>query len=69
MLSIPIVPITDSSPAAESINDEPNVALAPEEIATLTSLMNRYDQLLLEIDSLTERLQTLLDQEIEGGKR
>ena len=69
MLSIANTAITDTTPAAESINVELYVALAPEEIATLTSLMNRYDQLLLEIDSLTERLQTLLDQEIEGGKR
>ena len=69
MLSIANPSITDTTPAAESINDEPNLALAPEEIATLTSLMIRYDHLLLEIDSLTDRLQTLLDQEIEGSRQ
>ena len=41
--------------------DEVNVALAPEEIATLTSLMERYGQVLLDIDVLNERLQELLD--------
>ncbi len=43
--------------------DEVNVALAPEEIATLTSLMERYDQVLLDIDALNGRLQELLDVE------
>ena len=66
MLSISNTSITDTTPAAESINDELNVALAPEEIATLTSLMIRYDHLLLDIDSLTERLQELLDLEYRG---
>ena len=41
--------------------DELNVALAPEEIATLTSLMERYGQVLLDIDVLNGRLQELLD--------
>ncbi len=41
--------------------DELNVALAPEEIATLTSLMARYGQVLLDIDVLNGRLQELLD--------
>ncbi len=69
MLSIANPSITDTTPAAESINDEPNVSLAPEEIATLTSLMIRYDQLLLDIDSLTDRLQNLLDHETEGSSQ
>ncbi len=41
--------------------DEVNIALAPEEIATLTSLMERYGQVLLDIDVLNGRLQELLD--------
>ena len=45
----------------ESVSDEPNVALAPEEIATLTSLMERYDQVLLDIDALNARLQELVE--------
>ncbi|MEQ1830702.1 MAG: hypothetical protein ABL921_32420 [Pirellula sp.] len=40
--------------------EDSNVALAPEEIATLSSLMGRYDQLLLEMDTLSERLEELL---------
>ncbi len=50
----------------ESVSDEPNVALAPEEIATLTSLMERYDQVLLDIDALNDRLQQLVDKEVSG---
>jgi allophanate hydrolase subunit 1 len=60
------IPIAAATPAAETINDEPNVALAPEEIATLTSLMVRYDQVLLDIDSLTDRLENLLERETES---
>lgn len=45
----------------ETVSDEPNVALAPEEIATLTSLMERYDQVLLDIDALNDRLQELVE--------
>lgn len=41
--------------------DEVNIALAPEEIASLTSLMERYGQVLLDIDVLNGRLQELLD--------
>ena len=37
-----------------------NLALAPEEIATLSTLMNRYDQLLVEMDNLNQRLEELL---------
>ena len=43
--------------------DEPNLTLAPEEIATLTSLMGNYDSLLLEIDALNGRLEELLNLE------
>ena len=40
--------------------EEPNRALAPEEIATLSTLMNRYDLLLVEMDNLNQRLEELL---------
>ena len=40
--------------------EEPNLALAPEEIATLSTLMNRYDLLLVEMDNLNQRLEELL---------
>ena len=50
----------------ETSSDELNVALAPEEIATLTSLMERYDQVLLDIDALNDQLQQLVDKEVRG---
>ncbi len=40
--------------------EEPNLALALEEIATLSTLMNRYDLLLVEMDNLNQRLEELL---------
>ena len=49
--------------ALENMGDEPNLTLAPEEIATLTSLMESYDSLILEIDALNGRLQELLNME------
>ncbi len=52
---------------SESQGDEPNITLAPEEIATLTSLMESYDQVLVDIDALNDRLQELLD--MEGSKK
>jgi len=47
--------------------DELNLALAPEEIATLNSLVKRYDQVLLDIDALNVRLQELLAIESPPG--
>jgi hypothetical protein len=47
----------------ESQSDEPNLVLDPEEIATLSSLMHRYDKLLVEMDTLNERLEELLQAE------
>ena len=67
MLSIADLPVSEITPATETTNDHSNLALAPDEIATLASLMNRYDQVLLDIDLLTDRLQELL--ETEGGKK
>jgi len=67
MLSIATLPVSDVTTATETTNDEPNLALAPDEIATLASLMDRYDQVLLDIDLLTARLQELL--ETESGKK
>lgn len=60
MLSIASLSVSDVTPATETTNDDPNLALAPDEIATLTSLMDRYDQVLLDIDLLNDRLQELL---------
>ena len=67
MLSIAALPVSEITPATETTNDHSNLALAADEIATLASLMNRYDQVLLDIDLLTDRLQELL--ETEGGKK
>lgn len=53
-------------------SDEPNVLLAPDEIATLTDLMSRYDQVLVDIETLNTRLEELLKVESpkkeEGGE-
>jgi len=61
----------DLSPAslAKEVSelDELNLALAPEEIATLNSLVKRYDQVLLDIDALNVRLQELLAIESPPG--
>lgn len=46
---------------SDLVSDEPTLALAPEEIASLTSLMEQFDQVLLGIDALNGRLQELLD--------
>ncbi len=43
--------------------DEPNVFLAPEEIATLGALMGKYDQLLVDMDDLNSQIETLLKAE------
>ncbi len=53
-----------SGTQSELASEEPNVFLAPDEIASLTSLMQQYDQVLVEIDTINARLQELLD--IEG---
>ncbi|MFY7874457.1 MAG: hypothetical protein ACOVQM_03370 [Pirellula sp.] len=45
------------------IDEEPNVVLAPEEIATLGSLMSQYDQLLADMDELNLQIETLLKAE------
>ena len=55
---------TDSEDAS---SDESNVSLAPDEIATLTDLMGRYDEVLADIEILNCRLEELL--KIEGPKK
>ena len=55
------MPSIANAVTANVLWDEVNIALAPEEIATLTSLMERYGKVLLDIDVLNERLQELLD--------
>lgn len=45
-------------------DEEPNVVLAPEEIATLGSLMSQYDQLLVDMDDLNSQIETLLKAEL-----
>jgi hypothetical protein len=46
-----------------TMEDEPNVVLAPEEIATLGALMSQYDQLLADMDNLNSQIETLLKAE------
>jgi hypothetical protein len=43
--------------------EESQLALAPEEIETLTSLVGRYDQLLAEVDALNLQIEALLQAE------
>jgi hypothetical protein len=54
-LEILTLPSIDSSEP-----DLANIALAPEEIATLTSLMDRYDEVLKEVDRLNAEIESLL---------
>ncbi len=44
----------------EQAEDESTLSLAPEELASLTTLMKQYDQVLVDIDALNERLQAFL---------
>jgi hypothetical protein len=41
----------------------PNIALAPEEVATLHSLIERYDKVIQDLDFLNTQIETLLAQE------
>ena len=52
-----------SSDHPPTMDEEPNAVLAPEEIATLGSLMSQYDQLLADMDELNLQIETLLKAE------
>lgn len=71
MLSIdsndPNVIIHSISSTDDSV--ESNIVLAPEDVATLTTLMHRYDELLLEMDKLSNQLETLLESEGAANKQ
>lgn len=54
--------LADKQPAHS--DEEPNVVLAPDEIATLSSLMGQYDQLLEDMDNLNLQLESLLKAEL-----
>ncbi|MCE3015085.1 MAG: hypothetical protein ACK56W_02060 [Pirellula sp.] len=41
----------------------PNIALAPDEVATLRSLVDRYDQVIRDLDQLNEQIESLLQAE------
>lgn len=41
----------------------PNIALAPEDVATLRSLVDRYDQVIRDLDQLNEQIESLLQAE------
>jgi hypothetical protein len=50
--------------SADSFSQElPNIALAPEEVATLRSLVDRYDQVIKDLDQLNDQIETLLKAE------
>jgi hypothetical protein len=41
----------------------PNIALDPEEVATLRSLVDRYDQVIRDLDQLNDQIESLLQAE------
>lgn len=41
----------------------PNIALDPEEVATLRSLVDRYDQVIQDLDQLNAQIESLLKAE------
>jgi hypothetical protein len=41
----------------------PNIALDPEEVATLRSLVDRYDQVIQALDQLNDQIESLLQAE------
>lgn len=70
VVSIPFPVALESTEAGlelgstDSISQElPNIALAPEEVATLRSLVDRYDQVIKDLDHLNDQIETLLKAE------
>jgi hypothetical protein len=54
---------TPNATLAGAQAEEVNVPLAPDELASLGTLMQRYDNLLAEMDLLNERLEEILTME------
>ena len=53
------VEVKSNSGDAEA-QELPNIALAPDEVATLRSLVDRYDQVIRDLDQLNEQIESLL---------
>lgn len=51
------------SPTEEQAIDLGNIALAPEEVATLKMLVERYDRVIQELDVLNSEIESLLQAE------
>ena len=51
----------DTTVSVGTPSEYENVPFAPDELATLSLLMERYDQVILDLDSLNDRLQELLE--------
>ena len=47
----------------DTLVEERNIALAPEEIAMLNTLMEQYNQVLMDVEVLNSRLEELLEAE------
>ena len=56
--------LTKTIPSEFSDADESNLALAPEEVATLASLMQRYDKVLVEVNRLNAEIESMLEVEL-----
>ena len=63
VVSLGLVPRTEISGSDQETS---NIAFAPEEVATLQSLVKRYDQVIEELDKLNEQIESLLA--LEGIK-
>lgn len=53
----------DASISDAATQELPNMALAPEEVATLRSLVDRYDRVIQDLDQLNEQIESLLQAE------
>jgi hypothetical protein len=74
VVSIPF-PVADDSGAESGVvelesgsvdavaQELPNIALDPEEVATLRSLVDRYDQVIQDLDQLNDQIESLLQAE------
>jgi hypothetical protein len=51
------------TPTDESALDLGNISLAPEEVATLKMLVERYDRVIQELDVLNDEIESLLQAE------
>jgi hypothetical protein len=63
MTPLPTTPEVILGESTQLESDDPNIALAPDEVATLESLIGRFDQVIQDLDVLNNQIETLLAQE------